>query len=87
MGKIDKVVGARMSKGRRRKGMSQRDVSLTVARSESWVGQVERGVLPLDSLTTAETVAGALGMDPAFLLALDERWPQTDVRRGQEMEQ
>ncbi|MEU2855644.1 hypothetical protein [Streptomyces syringium] len=26
-------------------------------------------------------------MDPAFMLALDKRWPQTDVRAGQEMEQ
>ncbi|GAA0346876.1 hypothetical protein GCM10010319_24260 [Streptomyces blastmyceticus] len=67
--------------------MSQRDLALSIDKSESWVGQVERGVLPLDSLATAETVAGALGMASVFMLALDKRWPQTDIRGGQGVEQ
>ncbi len=33
--------------------MSQRDLVLSIDKSESWVGQVEREVLPLDSLATA----------------------------------
>ncbi|WP_369016236.1 helix-turn-helix domain-containing protein [Streptomyces hesseae] len=80
MGEINKVVGVRISKGRRRRGMSQRDLALNIRRSESWVSQVERGALPLDSLAMAEKVAGVLEMDPAFLLALDVRWARTSGR-------
>ncbi|MGY1499703.1 helix-turn-helix domain-containing protein [Streptomyces sp. QTS52] len=75
MGGIDDAVGARIAKGRRRRGWTQRDLSLAVGRSESWVSQVERGVLALDSVDTAEAVARALGLGVGHILAFDVRYP------------
>ncbi|MBB5933997.1 ribosome-binding protein aMBF1 (putative translation factor) [Streptomyces zagrosensis] len=40
---IDKIIGKRIEKGRRRKGLLQHELGAAVSRSESWVGQVERG--------------------------------------------
>jgi tetratricopeptide (TPR) repeat protein len=43
--------------------------------SESWVSQVERGVLTVDSLQTAEKIAAELLLDVTYVLALDVRYP------------
>jgi transcriptional regulator with XRE-family HTH domain len=71
---IDIVVGERIARGRRRRGWYQRDLGLAVGRSESWVSQVERGLLPVDSLATAEAIAAALRLDVPYVLALDVRY-------------
>lgn len=81
MAGIDATVGSRIAKGRRRRGWTQRDLGLAIDRSESWISQIERGVLPLDSLTAAERIADALGLQTAQVLALDVRWPEKEGAR------
>ncbi|MEU0519733.1 helix-turn-helix transcriptional regulator [Streptosporangium sp. NPDC006007] len=55
--KIDKIIGRRIEKGRRRRGLYQGELGAEVGRSESWVGQVERGIISLDSVSMAERLA------------------------------
>ncbi|MFE4174511.1 helix-turn-helix domain-containing protein [Streptomyces sp. NPDC056909] len=43
MAGIDKIIGDRIERGRRRRGLYQHELAAAVGRSESWVGQVERG--------------------------------------------
>jgi transcriptional regulator with XRE-family HTH domain len=71
---IDSTIGARIARGRRRRGWHQRDLGDRIGRSESWVSQVERGVIPLDSVSTAKRVAGALGLSVEHILAFDVRY-------------
>lgn len=71
---IDVLVGQRIAKGRRRRGWYQRDLAAAIGMSESWVSQVERGVLPLDSVETAEKIATELRLDVPHVLALDVRY-------------
>lgn len=75
VGEIDKVIGRRIEAGRRRNGLLQHELAAAVGRSESWVGQVIRGVIPLDSLSMAERIAGVLGLTVDHVLALDLRLP------------
>lgn len=71
---IDDTVGERIRQGRCRKGWQQRELAARIGRSESWVSQVERGVARLDSVATAERVAGALGLSVGHILAFDVRY-------------
>lgn len=71
---IDAVVGERIARARRRRGWYQRDLAAAIGMSESWVSQVERGVLPLDSLQSAEKIAEELRLDVPHVLALDVRY-------------
>ncbi len=82
MADIDKVVGVRVARARRRKGWPQKMLADFMGLSESWVSQVERGVRPLDSVETAERLARLLGVAAPHLLAVDVRFPdwQTDDR-------
>jgi transcriptional regulator with XRE-family HTH domain len=71
---IDRIIGKRIEKGRRRKGLLQHELGAAVGRSESWVSQVERGVTALDSLSMAERIAGTLGLPVHHVLAFDLRY-------------
>lgn len=74
MAGIDSTIGGRIEKGRRRKGWHQRDLAERVGRSESWVSQVERGVIALDSVSLAERIAQVLGLTVDYVLAFDVRY-------------
>lgn len=52
--------GARVAHFRRRRGLSQRDLAASIGRSESWMSQVERDVLPVGRLSVLQTLADAL---------------------------
>lgn len=54
-------LGARVSSFRAAIGLSQRELAAMVGRSESWVSQVERGVLPVERLPVLQALAVALG--------------------------
>src|SRR5215212_11193221 len=54
------TLGERVAELRRRLGMSQKDLAKDVGRSESWVSQVERDVLPVERLAVLQTLADAL---------------------------
>jgi transcriptional regulator with XRE-family HTH domain/tetratricopeptide (TPR) repeat protein len=75
MADINIIVGERIAKGRRRRGWHQTDLGAAVGRSESWVGQIERGVIPLDSVGLAESIAAVLGLTLEHVLAFDVRCP------------
>ncbi len=53
--------GERVSELRRRLGLSQKDLASEVGRSESWVSQVERDVLPVERMSVLQLLADALG--------------------------
>jgi transcriptional regulator with XRE-family HTH domain len=55
-----KIFGARVAALRKERKLSQKDLGTEVGRSESWVSQVERGALPVDRLSTLQTLAKAL---------------------------
>jgi transcriptional regulator with XRE-family HTH domain len=74
VGEINKIIGKRIEKGRRRKGLLQHELGAAVGRSESWVSQVERGVIALDSVSMAERIAGTLGLPVGQILAFDVRY-------------
>lgn len=61
------VLGERVAELRRQRGLSQRELATAMQRSESWVSQVERGVLPVDRLPVLEALARALKVDIADL--------------------
>lgn len=54
-------LGERVAGLRRRRGVSQRVLGAEVGRSESWVSQVERGVIPIERLSVLQALAEALG--------------------------
>jgi transcriptional regulator with XRE-family HTH domain len=58
-------LGARIAEARRSKGLSQRELGELLHRSESWVSQVERGVLKVERLALLRRIAEAL--DVGFL--------------------
>lgn len=55
------TLGQRVAELRRRRGLSQKDLAVEVSRSESWVSQVERDVLPVERVSVLRTLADALG--------------------------
>lgn len=77
---IDTVVGRRIAAARRRRGWYQRDLAAAIGMSESWISQIERGVLTLDSLEAAEKIATELRLDVPHVLALDVRYSFTAAR-------
>lgn len=54
-------LGERVAELRRRRGLSQKDLALEMGRSESWVSQVERDVLPVERVSVLQSLADALG--------------------------
>jgi len=77
---INMIIGARIAGGRRKRGWYQRELADVIGRSESWVSQVERGTIALDSVATAEAIAAALRLDVAHVLAFDVRYATTPNR-------
>ncbi|MEM9562172.1 MAG: helix-turn-helix transcriptional regulator [Actinomycetota bacterium] len=62
------TLGERVADARKRKGLSQKDLATLMGRSESWVSQVERDVLPVDRLAIRQKLSEVLGvsfLDPA----------------------
>jgi transcriptional regulator with XRE-family HTH domain len=57
----ERTLGERVAEFRRRRGLSQRDLATEVGRSESWVSQVERDVLPVERVSVLQALADALG--------------------------
>lgn len=55
-----RTLGQRVKELRRAAGMSQSDLAAAMARSESWVSQVERGVQPVERLSILQALADAL---------------------------
>lgn len=58
----DPTLGQRVAELRRRNGLSQRDLAATLGRSESWVSQVERDVLPVERVSMLQALADALNV-------------------------
>ncbi|MEU3990757.1 helix-turn-helix transcriptional regulator [Streptomyces platensis] len=63
------TLGKKIAKARRRKGWPQRDLAAMIGRSESWVSQVERDVIPVNSLDALRQISDVLGISLAELLA------------------
>jgi transcriptional regulator with XRE-family HTH domain len=58
----DAPLGERVAYYRRRLGLSQIELARLVARSESWLSQVERGARSVDRLSVLAELANALGV-------------------------
>jgi transcriptional regulator with XRE-family HTH domain len=56
--------GERIAQARRRRRLSQSELAAMVGRSESWVGQVERGVHTIDRVSILRALADALQVTP-----------------------
>ncbi|MFJ9416671.1 helix-turn-helix domain-containing protein [Streptomyces sp. NPDC101227] len=54
------TLGQLIAKARRRKGWPQRDLAAMLDKSESWVSQVERDVIPVNSLETLRHICDVL---------------------------
>ncbi|WP_328731748.1 helix-turn-helix domain-containing protein [Streptomyces caniferus] len=65
------TLGKGIAKARRRKGWPQRDLAAMIGRSESWVSQVERDVIPVNSLEALCQTSDALDISLAELLAVE----------------
>ncbi|GHI10215.1 hypothetical protein Scel_85360 [Streptomyces cellostaticus] len=63
------TLGKLIAKSRRRKGWPQRDLAALIDKSESWVSQVERDVIPVNSLETLRRLSEVLGIALPELLA------------------
>jgi transcriptional regulator with XRE-family HTH domain len=63
------ALGRKIAAERRRRGLSQRELSQLLGRSVAWVSQVERGVRRVDRMSVLETVAAALDVPLAELAA------------------
>jgi transcriptional regulator with XRE-family HTH domain len=75
--------GARVALFRRRKGLSQRALARAVGRSESWMSQVERDIIPVGRLSVLHRLADALDvsiydLEPAGL----DPPPETPAERA-----
>ncbi|AWN28155.1 transcriptional regulator [Streptomyces sp. NEAU-S7GS2] len=78
------TLGKTVAKARRRKGWPQRDLAAMIDRSESWVSQVERDVIPVNSLDALRQISDALDISLSELLAAapSERSPASTRRRA-----
>lgn len=56
-----RTFGERVASSRRRGGMSQADLAKALSKSESWVSQVERDILPVERISVLHALADALG--------------------------
>ncbi|MGQ0776337.1 MAG: helix-turn-helix domain-containing protein [Pseudonocardiales bacterium] len=59
---VSGTLGERVAELRRRRGLSQKDLATEVGRSESWVSQVERDILPVERVSVLRLLADALGV-------------------------
>lgn len=58
----ESTLGARVAELRLRRGLSQKELGAAIRRSESWVSQVERDVLPVERLSVLQRLADVLGV-------------------------
>ncbi|WP_189953228.1 helix-turn-helix domain-containing protein [Streptomyces alanosinicus] len=58
-----------IAKARRRKGWPQRDLAAMIDKSESWVSQAERDVIPVNSVETLRRISDVLDVPLPELLA------------------
>lgn len=63
------LFGTRVAALRKARGLSQKDLATDLKRSESWVSQVERGVLRVERLPTLRALAQALEVSEEELRA------------------
>ncbi|MFC7650459.1 helix-turn-helix transcriptional regulator [Streptosporangium lutulentum] len=83
MNEVDVLVGRRVAAARRRRGLSQMAFAALIGRSESWVSKVETGVIRLDSLSLAQSIADLFGIPLQHLLALEARSGHGPAQAGQ----
>lgn len=78
------TLGKMIAKARRRKGWPQRDLAAMTGKSESWVSQVERDVIPVNSLETLRQISEVLDIPLPELLAAAPlpAQPPVSVRRA-----
>lgn len=76
------TLGERVTELRTRRGLSQRELAGEVGRSESWVSQVERDVLPVERLPVLQALADALGVTVRDLRPEGDLTDDTQQRRG-----
>ena len=57
------TTGERIARARKRRGWTQAQLADALGYSISWVGQAERGKLPLDRMSVLDRVANALGVE------------------------
>lgn len=61
-------IGENVARWRQRRGISQNVLAGLIGRSESWVSQVERGVIKVDRLSVLVSIARELGVQVADLV-------------------
>ncbi|KWW97889.1 hypothetical protein TH66_21020 [Carbonactinospora thermoautotrophica] len=66
------TVGERVAHARKVAGLTQDQLAARVDRTREWVSLIERGVVPLDSMSMINTLAGVLGVGVSYLLGLDD---------------
>src|SRR2546430_1517162 len=66
----DAGVGERIKAYRRRRGLSQAALAHLIGRSESWLSQVERSILPVENLGVLVKLAEVLRVDVRVLTGL-----------------
>ena len=66
----DGGVGERIKAYRRRRGLSQAALAHLIGRSESWLSQVERSILPVENLGVLVKLAEVLRVDIRVLTGL-----------------
>ncbi len=64
---MEKSLGMRVAEARKRQGLSQKEFAALVERSESWVSQVERDVMPVERISLLQKLAEVLGLSVADL--------------------
>lgn len=74
--------GTRVAEIRRRQGKSQKELAAALGRSESWMSQVERGIISVDRLSVLQSLADILGVPVSELRAEDpeEAEERTETR-------
>ncbi len=64
---MERSLGKRVAEARKRQGLSQKEFAALVERSESWVSQVERDVMPVERISLLQKLAEILGLSVADL--------------------
>lgn len=67
MSSEQKLFGKRVASLRKERDLSQKELAAALSKSESWVSQVERGVIPVDRLSALQALADALEVSVAEL--------------------
>lgn len=76
------TTGERIARARKRRGWTQAQLADALGYSISWVGQAERGKLPLDRMSVLDRVANALGVEMIELTGQPYRHASPDLDSG-----